>query len=48
MRNSEDLSNVIESLQKALERLDELESRVAAIKVAEALEILLTDENNTN
>ena len=40
MKNSEDLSDVVRSLQQVLERLDELEFNVAAIKVAEALEIL--------
>lgn len=46
MENSEDLSDVVQSLQQALELLDELELRIAAVKVAEALEILSADDSD--
>ncbi len=48
MKNSEDLSDVVERLQQALKHLDELELRIAAVKVAEALEILSPTEDQTD
>lgn len=48
MRNSEDLSDVVESLEQVLKRLDELDSKIAAIKVAEALEILSALDSDAN
>lgn len=48
MKNSEDLSDVVRSLQQVLEQLDELEINIAAIKVAEALEILSAKNDATD
>ncbi|MEP2988204.1 MAG: hypothetical protein ABJN65_08130 [Parasphingorhabdus sp.] len=48
MKKSEDLSDVVETLQQALKHLDELELRVAALKVAEAIEILSPAESQAD
>lgn len=48
MENSEDLSDVILSLQKVLKRMDELGLRIAAVKVAEALEVLSLDSDQAD
>lgn len=48
MENSEDLSDVVLSLQKVLKRMDELELRIAAVKVAEAIEMLTQDSGQTD
>lgn len=46
MSSSEDLKDIVHSLQEALVRLDELELSIAAVKVAEALEVLSSREDD--
>lgn len=52
MRNVKNLSDVVETLQQTLTRLDELGLDIAAIRVAEALEMLqvqsVVDRNNVD
>ncbi|OAN99630.1 hypothetical protein A8B75_03555 [Sphingomonadales bacterium EhC05] len=42
MNREEKISDIVQSLQFLLDRLDELELRVPAVKIAESIEILIS------
>ncbi|GAB5486503.1 MAG: hypothetical protein Pars2KO_00730 [Parasphingorhabdus sp.] len=48
MKNAEDLSDVVESLEQALRCLDELDLKIVAVKVAEALEMLSSHKSDAD